>query len=97
MLLTADKFGLEELKNLNFPTRIFPPDRLEIETKKFIRTFSKRDPAFSFLIKSSLTLMNNKMIERWFDLEDECGKVAYEKKSMKELDDYIKDLYKRYP
>ena len=41
--------------------------------------------------------MNNKMIERWFDLEDECGRVAYEKKTMKELDDYIKDLYKRYP
>lgn len=97
MLLTADKFGLEELKNLNFPTRIFPPDRLEIETKKFIRTFSKREPAFTFLIKSSLTLMNNKMIERWFDLEDECGKVAYEKRTMKELEDYIKDLFERYP
>ena len=97
ILLTADKFGLEKLKNLNFPTRVFPPDKLELETKKFLRTFSKRDYAFSFLIKASLTLMNNKMIERWFDLEDECGKVAYEKKTMKELDDYIKDLFKRYP
>ena len=95
ILLTADKFGLEELKNLNFPTRVIPPDKLEVETKKFLRTFSKRNYSFSFLIKSALTLMNNKMIKRWFDLEDECGKVAYEKKTMKELDDYIKDLYGR--
>ncbi|MHA1148239.1 MAG: enoyl-CoA hydratase/isomerase family protein [Promethearchaeota archaeon] len=97
ILLTADKFGLEELKNLNFPTRVYPPAQLSSEVKKFLRTFSKRDYSFSFLIKSSLTIMNNKMIERWFDLEDECGKIAYEKKSMKELDEYIKVLYNRYP
>lgn len=97
ILFTADKFGLEELKNLNFPTRVFPPDDLDKETRKFIRTFSKRDHGFTFLIKSTLTLMNNKMIERWYDLEDECGKVAYEKRTMKELDDYIKDLFQRYP
>jgi len=97
ILFTSDDFGLEELKRLNFPTRVFPPDELEIETKKFMRTFSKRMESFMFLIKSTLTLMNNKMIERWFDLEDECGKIAYQKKTMKELDDYIKDLYKRYP
>ena len=97
ILLTADKFGLEELKNLNFPTRVFPPDKLELETKKFLRTFSKRDYSFTFLIKSTLTLMNNKMIERWFDLEDECGRIAYEKKSQKELDDIIIDMGKQYP
>jgi len=97
LLLTGDKIGLEDLKNLNFPTLIVTPDKLDIETKKFIRTFSKRDFSFTFLIKSTLTLMNNKMIERWYDLEDECGKVAYEKKTMGELDEYIKDLFKRYP
>ncbi|MHA1344358.1 MAG: enoyl-CoA hydratase/isomerase family protein [Promethearchaeota archaeon] len=97
ILLTADKFSLEDLKNVNFPTRVFPPERLDVETRKFVKTFSKRNYSFSFLIKSTLTLMNNKMIERWYDLEDECGKVAYEKKTMKELDDFIKDLYKRYP
>ena len=29
---------LEELKNLNFPTRIFPLEKLEVETKKFINS-----------------------------------------------------------
>ena len=97
ILFTSDEFGLEELKNMNFPTRVFPPDRLDVETRKFLRTFTKRNYAFSFLIKSSLNIMHNKMIKRWFDLEDECGKVAYEKRSMKELDEYIKKLYERYP
>lgn len=97
ILFTADEFGLEELKNVNFPTRIFPADRLDVETRKFMRTFSKRDPSFSFLIKSSLTIMHNKMISRWYDLEDECGEAAYQRKSMKELDEFIEELYSRYP
>ncbi|MBD3337946.1 MAG: hypothetical protein GF353_02480, partial [Candidatus Lokiarchaeota archaeon] len=58
ILLTSDEFGLDELKKLNFPTRVFPPDKLEVETKKFLRTFSKRTESFMYLIKSSLTLMN---------------------------------------
>ncbi|GAI82977.1 unnamed protein product [marine sediment metagenome] len=44
-----------------------------------------------------LTIMNKAYIKSCFDLEDECGKVAFKKKSMKELDDFIKDLYKKYP
>ncbi|HUW90139.1 MAG TPA: hypothetical protein VMV43_06415, partial [Candidatus Nanopelagicaceae bacterium] len=97
ILFTADEFGLDDLKKFNFPTRIFPLDKLEIETKKFVRTFSKRMDSFMFLIKSSLNIMNTKYIERWYDLEDECGKIAYDKKTMKELDEYIKNLYSKYP
>lgn len=97
LLLTSDKIGLEKLKNLNFPTRVFPLDRLEIETKKFMRTFSKRKESFMHLIKSSLTIMNNKTIERWYDLEDKCGELAYESYSQRELDEIIKDLYDKYP
>ena len=44
-----------------------------------------------------LTIMNKAYIKSCFDLEDECGKIAFQKKSMKELDDFIKDLYKKYP
>jgi enoyl-CoA hydratase/carnithine racemase len=97
ILFTSDEFGLEQLKNLNIPTRIFPSNELEIETKKFMRTFSKRMDSFMYLIKSTLTLMNNKFIERWFDLEDECGSEAYKKKSQQEWEDFIRKLYKKYP
>ena len=97
ILFTADEFGLDDLKRINFPVRIFSLDKLEIETKKFVKTFSKRMDSFMFLIKSSLNVMNTKYIERWFDLEDECGKIAYDKKSMKELDEFIKNLYNKYP
>ena len=97
IMFTADKFGLEELKKLSFPTRIFPPSELESQTMKFTRTLSKRLDSFLFLMKSTFNIMNNKFIERWFDLEDECGAIAYQKKSQKELDDIVKDLYKKYP
>ena len=45
----------------------------------------------------SITIMNNKYIEQWFDLEDECGAIAYKKKTQKELQEIIDDLYKKYP
>jgi len=97
MLFTADKAGLEELKNINFPTRIFPLDSIDLETRKFLKILTKHQTEFLFFIKSMLTIMNKAYIKSCFDLEDECGKVAFEKKSMKELDDFIKDLYKKYP
>ncbi|MFX1258582.1 MAG: enoyl-CoA hydratase/isomerase family protein [Promethearchaeota archaeon] len=96
ILLTADKFGLEELKNLNIPTRVVPLDELETETLKFAKILSRRMFSFPSLIKTSLNIMNNKFIERWFNLEDECGKIAYEKNSQKQLGDIINNIYKRY-
>ncbi len=96
VLFTSDEFGLEELKNLNIPTRIFPLSELEVNTKKFMRTFSKRMDSFMYLIKSTLNIMNKKLIERCFDLEDECGREAYKKKSQAEWRDFIQDLYQRY-
>ena len=45
-----------------------------------------------------LTIMNKGYIKSCFDLEDACGNVAYatKKKSMQELDDFIKGLYEKY-
>lgn len=97
MLYTADKAGLEELKNINFPTRIFPLDSIDLETKKFLKILTKHQTEFLFFIKSMLTIMNKVYIKSCFDLEDECGKVAFKKKTMKELDDFIKSMHEKYP
>ncbi|MHA1438405.1 MAG: enoyl-CoA hydratase/isomerase family protein [Promethearchaeota archaeon] len=103
LLFSADKIGLEELKRLNFPTRIFQLDNLEAGTYSFVKQISKYQTEFLFFPKIMLTLMNKKYIKSCFDIEDECGKVAYEKvfnkktKTMKELDDFIKELYNKYP
>ncbi len=96
ILLTADKFGIEELKNFNFPTRIFPPDKLEFETWNFVKNFSKHPFAISSLIKSALTIMDKNFIKKCFELEDVCGKAAHDKKSQDELDSFIEDLYHNY-
>ena len=97
ILLTSDKFGLEQLKNLNFPTRVFPPDELEIKTEEFIKEFVKYKDSIMFLIKSSLTFMHNKYIEAWVELEEDCNSAILEKRSFKEWDGFIQDLYKRSP
>lgn len=98
ILLTADKVGLEELRNMNFPTRIFPLDQLDIKTISFAKQLSKYQMEFLIFIKSMLTIMNKAYIKNCFDLEEECGKVAYDKqkKSMNELDEFIKSLYNKY-
>ncbi|MFX1574593.1 MAG: enoyl-CoA hydratase/isomerase family protein [Promethearchaeota archaeon] len=97
-LFSADKIGLEELKNINFPTRIFPFDQLEEETITFVRGLTKYQTEFLFFTKSMLTIMQKNNIKSYFDLEDECGKIAYakEKKSIEELDEFIKSLHKKY-
>jgi hypothetical protein len=42
--------------------------------------------------------MNKGFMKSCFDLEDECGKVAYalKKKTMEELDVFIKELYDKF-
>ncbi|MFX1374237.1 MAG: enoyl-CoA hydratase/isomerase family protein [Promethearchaeota archaeon] len=96
LLYTTDKVGIEELKNINFPTRIFPLDRLETETLSFVKQLSRYQTEFLFFIKSMLTIMNKVYIKSCFDLEDECGDFVNKKKSMKELDEFIKNLHNKY-
>ncbi|TFG22055.1 MAG: enoyl-CoA hydratase/isomerase family protein [Promethearchaeota archaeon] len=98
LLLTSDKVGIEELKGLYFPTRIFPLDQLDAETLSFVKQISKYQTEFLFFIKSMLTIMHKGYIKSCFDLENECANVTYSgKKTMEELDEFIKDLYKKYP
>ncbi len=97
LLFTTDKVGVEELKNINIPTRIFPLEQLETETVSFAKKISKYQTEFIYFTKSMLTIMNKNYIKSCFDLEDECGKVAYAKnKSEKELDDFINNLYNTF-
>ena len=96
ILLTADKVGIEELKSFNFPTRIFPPDDLELETWNFVKDLSKHPFAVSYLIKSALTIMDKNFVKRSFALENACGIAAHKKLSQDKLDLFIKNLYKEY-
>jgi len=99
LLFTTDKIGLEALKNINFPTRIFPLQELEFETLNFAKQIVKYQKEFTFFTKTMLTIMNKTYIKSCLDLEDECGKMAYDPKkfTMKELDDFIKSLREKYP
>ncbi|MFX0072950.1 MAG: enoyl-CoA hydratase/isomerase family protein [Candidatus Hermodarchaeota archaeon] len=97
-LFTGDSIGLDELKNINFPTRIFPKESLDDDTFSFTKDLCKIQTPFLFFTKVMLTIMNKAYIKSCLDLEDECGKIAYgERKTMKELEEIIQELYKKYP
>ncbi|MHA1192483.1 MAG: enoyl-CoA hydratase/isomerase family protein [Promethearchaeota archaeon] len=98
LLYTTDKVGLDELKNINFPTRIFQLDQLEEKALAFTKEISKYQMKFLMFVKSMLSIMDKGRIKAYFDLEDECGKAAYNKElnSMKDLDDFIKGLHEKY-
>ena len=97
-LYTADKIGLKELKNINFPTRIFPLDKIDPESVAFAKEISKYQPKFSIFLKSMLTIMEKGRIKSYFDLEDECGKLAYDNsiKDLKEIDAFVKELHQKF-
>ena len=99
LLFTTDKIGLEELKNINFPTRIFPIEQLDTETFNFAKQIVKYQKEFSFFTKTMLRIMNKAYIKSCFDLEAECGKVAYDPKkfAMNELEDFVRSLDEKYP
>ena len=98
LLFTTDKVGLSELKNINFPTRIFPLEQLEEETLNFAKEISKYQSKFSIFTKRMLLLMHKGLIKSYFDLEDECGKVAYDNnvKTLKEVDEFLKKIQEKY-
>ena len=96
MLFTADKVGLDELRNLNFPTRVFPLEDLDDNTKNFMRDLVKYKNEFIFSTKTMLSIMNKTYLKSCFDLEDECGGMAYANKSYEEISEFIGNLYKKY-
>lgn len=96
LLFTADKVGVEELENINFPTRVFPLEDLDTNTKTFLRELVKYKNEFIFSTKTMLTIMNKTYIKSCFDLEDECGAMAYANKSYEEISEFIRNLYKKY-
>ncbi|MBD3197460.1 MAG: hypothetical protein GF317_20575 [Candidatus Lokiarchaeota archaeon] len=98
LLFSNRKVGLEELKNINFPTKIVPLESLDKEAFEYAKELAKLKMEFIFTEKSMLTIMNKAYIKSCLDLEDECGAYAYgPKKPMSDLHDFIKDLYEKYP
>lgn len=97
ILLTSDNFGLDQLKNLNIPVRVFSLDDLDVETEKFMDEFVKYKASLMYLIKSSLSLMNKKHMEKWLELEYDCSAVRNEEKTSKEWDAFIEGLFQKYP
>lgn len=96
LLFSADKVGLDDLRNINFPTRVFPLEDLDTKTMEFMRDLVKYKNEFIFTTKTMLSIMHKRYIESCFDLEDECGTIAYANKSYEELSEFIRKLYKNY-
>ncbi len=98
LLFTAERVGLKELQNINFPTKVFPLDQLDSETLKFAKEISKYQTKFLIFTKQMLRIMDKGLIKSYFDLEDECGKVAYDNniKTLNEIDEFLKKIYQKY-
>jgi enoyl-CoA hydratase/carnithine racemase len=97
IMFTSDKFSVKDLPP-GYATRVFPLETIESETEKFMQELSKRKESVMYLLKAKMTLHNKKYIERCFDLEQEVMQLEQTgRKSMQEWDEYIQDLFKKYP
>jgi len=98
MLFTNAKVSLEELKNVNFPTKIFTLDELDKNTLSYARELGKLQMEFLFTEKTMLRLMNKYYINSCLDIEDKCGAYAYGPKgSMKDMQDFLDGIEKDFP
>ncbi len=97
IMFTSDRFGVKDLPP-GYATRVFPPDTIESETEKFMKELSKRKESVLYLLKTKMTIHNNQLIKRSFELEAEV--MPWELKtgvSMEKWDEYINNLFKKYP
>jgi enoyl-CoA hydratase/carnithine racemase len=98
IFLSSEKFGLEKLKNINFPAKVFPWDEnFEKNCNEYVNQIAKYKESNMFLVKSTMTLMHNKYIERWLELEEESAGVASRKRPGKNWDEFIQNLFDKYP
>ncbi len=98
IFLSSEKFGLEQLKNINFPAKVFPWDEnFENNCNDYVKQIAKYKESNMFLVKSTMTLMHNKYIERWLELEEESAGVASRKRPGKKWDEFIQHLFDTYP
>ena len=98
IFLSSEKFGLEQLKNINFPAKIFPWDEnFEKNCNEYVNQIAKYKESNMFLVKSTMTLIHNKHIERWLELEEESAGVASRKRPGKKWDEFIQHLFDTYP
>ena len=98
LLFSNKKASLDELKNMNFPTKIFPLEELDSGALAFAEELGKLQMEFLFTAKTMLRIMNKAYIKSCLDMEDECGAYAYgPKKPMKDLHNFLDDINKRYP
>jgi len=98
IFLSSEKFGLAKLKNINFPAKVFPWDEnFENNCNEYVNQIAKYKESNMFLAKSTMTLMHNKYIERWLELEEESYDVAQKKRPGKKWDEFIQHLFDKYP
>jgi len=98
IFLSSEKFGLDKLKNINYPAKVFPWDEnFENNCNEYVKKIAKYKESNMFLVKSTMTLMHNKYIERWLDLEEESFQVAAKKRPGKKWDEFIQHLFDTYP
>ncbi|MFX1396033.1 MAG: enoyl-CoA hydratase/isomerase family protein [Promethearchaeota archaeon] len=97
LLFSNKEASLEDLKNINFPTLVFPLKSLEEESLKFAKQLGELRMEYLFTTKSMMSIMSKARLRDCFDMEDECANYATgPKKSMKELHDFIQGLYNKY-
>ncbi len=98
ILLSSDKFGVDLFKNINFPARVFAWDEnFEKNCDEYVNKIAKYKESNMFLVKSTMTLIHNKYLERWLELEEESGAVATRKRPGKKWDEFIQHLFDTYP
>jgi len=98
IMFTSDRFYVKDLPP-GYATRIFSPETIESETEKFMQELSKRKESVLYLLKAKMTLHNKKYLERCIDLEQEVMplEVGSGRKTMQEWDEYIQELFRKYP
>lgn len=99
MLLGDKKVSLKEFDNWGAITKVCEPENLANEVKDFAKKIATKSSTLGYIIKTSINIMNNRLVEDMFKLEVEMA--DYHGKNMNnpnpsDINDFMKKMWEKY-
>ncbi|MHA1728559.1 MAG: enoyl-CoA hydratase/isomerase family protein [Promethearchaeota archaeon] len=99
MLLGDKKVTIEEFDRWGGITKICEPENLGKEVKEFAKKIAEKNSTLSYILKTSINIMNNRLVDDMFKLEVEMA--DYHGKNMNnpnptDINEFMNKMWEKY-
>ena len=99
MLLGDKKVTIEEMDKWGGITKICEPDKLDKEVKDFAMSLANKHTNLSYILKTAINIMNNRLVDDMYKLEVEMADYHGENMNNPnpdDINDFMKNMWEKY-